>query len=146
MSDIVVTPTVAAACSVVTGVVCYPFLAAMGIDPASMGAGLLGCTIAQSFLKRDEAVNTGQLIRTVVIVTIGSVFFASLISPVVSPLVLAKLAEWKWPHREGPVSALTAGALGAFAQPLFMFAKTWGVDWALEKIKKLLPVKGSGDA
>jgi hypothetical protein len=139
MSEPVITPSAAAAVAATTGVVTYPFFAQIGLDPAAMGAGLLGCTIAQSFIE-----SKGRTIWSVVLFTLGSVLFASLAAPVVTPWVQVKLGEW-FPKVAFPsegVRTATAAGLGFFAQPIVLFVKGWGFD----KLRRMLPGKEGGNA
>lgn len=139
MSEPVITPSAAAAVAAATGVVSYPFLAQIGIDPAAMGAGLLGCTIAQSFIEVK-----GRTIWSVALFTLGSVLFASILAPIVTPWVQVKLGDWfpKVPFPAEGVRTATAASLGFFAQPIVLLVKGWGLD----KLRKVFPGKEGGNA
>lgn len=140
-------PSVTAATSIATGVISIPVLAAMGIDPSAMGAGLLGCTIVQSFIPVD-----GRTMKTIAFMTLGSVLFASMLAPVLTPWVAVKLGEWfpNVPFPNDGVRAATAGCLGAFAQPLVTLAMQVANAWGFSKLKKLIAQlatsKEGGDA
>jgi len=144
MSDAGVT----AAIATTTGVLSIPILASAGIDPAAMGAGLLGCTIMQSFVQKDGQAINAAFWAKIAVLTFGSMLFASLVAPVAAPWVHVRLGEVfpKVPFPHEGVRAMTAGALGAFAQPIVMFGRMLLKKWVLDKLSKSLPSEGAGDA
>lgn len=104
----------AAAAAAATGVISIPFLSAMGIDPSAMVAGLVGCTIVQTVLPSE-----GRSVRAVVAVTLGSMLFSSLATPLVAPWAVLKIhAVVSEAVHHDPIRAATAAFLGGFAQPL----------------------------
>lgn len=133
MSDAGVTAATAAA----TGVISLPFLAAMGIDPSAMIAGLIGCTVVQTVLS-----GTSRPVRDIALITVGGVLFASLMTPIAAPWAVAKVhAIISESISRDAIRAATAAFLGGFAQPLLVFVPR-GIAWAGNR---LLP-RGGSDA
>lgn len=114
-----------AASAVGAGVV-LPFLAAMGIDPASMGAGMAGVIVSQTLMPK-----TTETFLSVAFLAVGSMLFASFTAPFLAPALIAHSSNWDWlkgvPHEH--VKATSAGFLGAFAQPLFALLTTLVAKW-----------------
>lgn len=107
MSDAVVATGVAAG----AGIAIMPLLAKMGIDPVLMVAGLVGCIVVQTILSSDKS------LKAIAIVTIGSVFFASLATPIYLPWLIAKFGLPAGVEKDA-AQAGTAAVLGGFAQPI----------------------------
>ena len=113
-----------ATCTAV-GAVVTPLLCAFGIDAASVGAGLLGCIVAQIFLP-SETVEWKKIAAT----AIGSVIVASLGAPFFAPAVFAaavkaSLTNVSHEHANAVASAL----LGGFAKPFVMLIKNRADRW-----------------
>lgn len=109
---------VTAATAAATGVISIPVLAAMGIDPSAMVAGLIGCTIGQTLIPSLEA----RSWQSIALLTLGSVLFASLMTPLLAPWVFSKASQFVTVHQDH-ARAVTAGALGLFAQPAVMLIR-----------------------
>ena len=130
--------TITAAAAVVTGAVITPVLGMFGLDGASLGAGLLGCVVAQVFMP-SEKVEFGKIAA----VTLGSVIVASLGAPFVAPQLYAitgKLGLAAAVTAEH-ANAVSAALLGGFAKPIVMWIKR-KVSGRLEDPK----TKEQGDA
>lgn len=127
--------TVTASVAAGTGVIAGPVLAPFGIDGYSVGAGLLGCVVAQVFAPPERVT-----IRRVAATAVGSVLVASFGAPYVSPA----FSIGGMVTREH-ASAVASALLGASAKPIYLLAKAW-----FEKIfEKMLPAvnqKGPEDA
>ena len=117
-----------------TGIVAVPFLAAMGIDPQSMVAGLIGVVVVQSLMPAD-----GRTLRGTIIITLGSVLFASLAGPLLTPWVLHQMKDTLLPH-EG-VRAACAAAAGAFAQPVVVLLKNNIVPSIMSRLRAAIGAK-----
>ncbi len=134
-----VSTTVGAAA--VSGVISFPVLAAFGIDPVYMASGLMGCIVVQTLVPSDK---TG--FRAVVLLTIGSVLFACLVTPLVAPWALSKVSEWALRVPNEAVKSLTAATLAAFAQPIVLWVRS-SVPNLLDRLSAFWASKrGSGDA
>lgn len=107
MSD-AVTPAVVGTFS---GIAIMPLLVSMGLDPVLMVAGLGGCIVVQTLLRSDKG------IRVIAVVTIGSVFFASLSTPIALPWLIAKFGLPDGVEHSAARAAMAA-LLGGFAQPI----------------------------
>ena len=103
-----VTPTVVATGA---GIAVMPLMARMVIDPVLMVAGLVGCIVVQTILKSDKT------LKGIAVVTVGSVFFASLSTPIYLPWVMAKFGLPAGVEKDA-AQAATAAVLGGFAQPI----------------------------
>lgn len=94
---------------------------AMGLDPASMGAGLGGVVIAQTLLPSSV-----QGLRAVIGLGIGSMLLASYTAPIAAPFLIGRLPDWQWlaqvPHEH--LKALSAAFIGAFAQPILVWVRS----------------------
>jgi hypothetical protein len=116
MSD-VATPAAIAA----SGVPLVLFFGSLGLDPASMGAGLGGVVIAQTLLPA-----TVNGLRSVVGLGLGSMLLASYSTPFLAPFVLRHLPDWAWlasvPSEH--VKAASAAFIGAFAQPILLWVRS----------------------
>ncbi len=87
-------------------------LAAFGIDPYGMVAGLFGCIIAQSFMEREP-----RKFKAIAWLTLASILFASLSTLIVAPWVYDTFfSGGRTP--EGAVRAAVAAFSGGFAQPI----------------------------
>ncbi len=89
-------------------------LSQYGVDLTSMIAALIGCIVVQTLLPRKEVFEA----RQIVLLTLGSVLFASLANPLAFAWVLHNHAELIPLGQEMQVRAATAAALGGFAQPI----------------------------
>lgn len=115
MADLA-TPTAAAAASAAGGALAAPFLAAIGIDPANMVAGLMGVVMVQVFLQRTAPQGLGPIF----LFAVASMFAATLGAPLLGPGAVALAPDsWQWlkqaPHDH--VKAVAAALCGGFAQP-----------------------------
>jgi hypothetical protein len=106
--------------STAVGVAAFPLLAAIGIDPASIAAGLAGCVVVQTLLPSEQH----GFVR-VALMTLGSVLFASLTAPFVSPLAVSYALEHYSRASISPdaVKAAVAATLGGFAQPILFLIR-----------------------
>ncbi len=101
--------------SAAVGATTIPVLAAFGIDPASIVAGLTGCIVVQTLLPAQQY----AFVR-LALMTLGSVLFASLATPFAAPI----LVDWFIDHypkaslAPDAVKAACAACLGGFAQPI----------------------------
>ncbi len=127
--------------SAAVGVVTFPLLASMGIDPPSMVAGLLGCVIVQSLMPAE---NEKKSIGATAWLTLGSVLFASVVAPVFTPWVLSKLPDAGIP--KVPAQALCAVLAGALAQPIVIALKKGILPAAVKKVKSLFNIKEEPNA
>ena len=127
-----------AATATATGVIVIPSLAAMGIDPSAMVAGLVGCTLVQTLLPAD-----GRSVKAIALLTVGGMLCASLMTPIVAPWVILKVhAVVSEAVHSDQIRATTAAFFGGFAQPLVML-----VPKLIERLSgRLMAGKGGGDA
>lgn len=93
------------------GIAIMPLLVSMGIDPVLMVSGLAGCIVVQTLLRSDKT------FKVIAAVTIGSVFFASLATPILLPWVTAKFGLPTGVEKDA-ARAATSALLGGFAQPI----------------------------
>lgn len=115
------TPTVAGAASAVGGVALFPLLAAIGIDPASMVAGLIGVVIVQTLMQRTAP----QGLLAIFGFAAGSMFLASFAAPLIAPLVVAALpTSWERWTSIDQMKSIAAAMCGGFAQPILLRLRT----------------------
>jgi len=133
--------TIVTAVAAGTGAVAVPVLAAIGIDPYSVGAGLLGCVVVQVFCP-PERVTVLKIAATVV----GSVLVASFGAPFLAPLL--KVGAVTAEH----ANAVASGLLGGCAKPVVLVAKArfmvWFANWLPPQTSGAVPPakKGPDDA
>ena len=122
--------------STAVGVAAFPFLAAIGVDPASIGAGLAGCIVVQTLLPPEQATSS---LKSIAAMTIGSVLFASLATPFAAPIAISYVIE-HYPKATISIEAVraaAAAALGGFAQPiLFLFRALLRARIARQQMKE----------
>jgi hypothetical protein len=135
------------ACAV-TGILCHPLLVMVGFDPGSAAGGLVGCLMAQTLLPKSPAEPGTRDFRRdlwqTAGVTLGSVLFAAFVNPVLAAVVIDSLHSTRIP--DGNVRALCAVLLGAFAQPIAVWARSVALPSLLRRLKLFLqPDVGGGD-
>ena len=127
--------TVVTAVGAGTGVVAGPALSAFGIDPYSIGAGLLGCVIAQ-LLSPAERLEPLRIAGT----ALGSVLVASFGAPYIAPVF--EVGKVTPEHASAVASAL----LGGSAKPAYTIVKArfeaWFANWLPPTAGKPLPPAG----
>lgn len=123
--------------SAAVGAATIPLLAAVGIDPASIVAGLAGCIVVQTLLP----VQQHPFLR-LALMTLGSVLFASLATPFAAPIIVGWVLDHypKASIEPDAVKAAVAAGMGGFAQPILFFAR------AMLRARTLKQVKGVPDA
>jgi hypothetical protein len=106
--------------SAAVGVAAFPLLAAIGIDPAAIAAGLAGCVVVQTLLPSEQ-----HGIVKVALLTLGSVLFASLTTPFVAPVAVGYVLDHypKATISSDAVKAAVAATLGGFAQPILFLVR-----------------------
>lgn len=117
-------PTVPAiaTCSIATGGFTATCLAAAGINPTDMIAGLVGCVIVQCLIKPQP--NEARTFKGIAAMTLGGMLLASLAAPVAGPWFLSAYPAWA-PNVPPPaLRALLAGAIGGFAQAIVALARS----------------------
>lgn len=127
MADVATPAAVAAAGFSVVLASNWMGLSSMGIDPASMGAALGGVVIAQTLLPP-----TVQGIKGIIGLGIGSMLLASYMAPIVTPFVIGNASrmaaafDWQWLTQvpQEHLKAMSAAAIGAFAQPIFVWVRS----------------------
>lgn len=105
---------------VVLNAAAFPILAAFGLDPQSLVAGLAGCVVVQTLLPSEQH---GWV--KVSLMTLGSVLFASLTSPFAAPVAISYVLE-HYPKASislDAVRAAVAATLGGFAQPILFLVR-----------------------
>lgn len=114
--------TIATAVGAGTGAVAVPALAAFGIEPTSVGAGLLGCVIVQVFAPPERVT-----LRRMAATAVGSLLVASFGAPFISPAF--KIGTVTQEH----ANAVAAAFLGGSAKPVFLVVKArfeaWFARW-----------------
>lgn len=113
---------VTAIASGAVGTVAATWLAMAGVDVPSLAAGMLGCVMVQTLLP-EETIN----LRRIAAVTLGSMIFASMATPWVSPFV-AHIAPSSVTMDQ--VRACSAALLAAFPKPFFLAAQKVIQKWA----------------
>lgn len=115
--------TIAAAVGAGTGAVAVPVLAAFGIDGYSVGAGLLGCVVAQIF-SPPERVTVLRMTLTAV----GSVLVASFGAPYISALFEVGTVTKEHAH------AVASAILGGGAKPAYLMARARWEAWLAARL------------
>jgi hypothetical protein len=98
------------------GALGVPLLTAIGLDPAALVTGLIGCVIVQTLLPAAQP----EGIKRIIALTLGSILFASLLTPVIAPGIIAKVIGYVPGAPPLALRALTSAVLGGFAQPLLI--------------------------
>lgn len=107
--------------SAAVGAAAIPLLAAVGIDPASIIAGLTGCIVVQTLLPAQQ-----HSFSRLALMTLGSVLFASLATPFAAPIIVGWMLDHYPKASISPdaVKAAAAAGLGGFAQPILFFVRS----------------------
>lgn len=140
-------PTSTIACtagSACVGSLAFPFLAAVGLDLSGLIAGLIGCVIVQTVLPSASSTASAWSMRgalSIALVTLGSMLFASVASPLVAPSVVHAASTALPGATEASVRAATAVALGGFAQPILLALRAGVVWWARKFDARFAPTK-----
>lgn len=123
--------------STAIGATAVPLLAAVGIDPFSIVAGLAGCIVVQTLLPAQQHPFT-----RLALMTLGSVLFASLATPFAAPIIVGWVLDHypKASISADAVKAAVAAGLGGFAQPILFLAK------AMLRARTMRQIKGVPDA
>lgn len=104
--------TVTTAIGAASGVVAAPVLGMVGIDGASVGAGLLGCIAVQIFMPPEKIMP-----KAIAMTAVGSMIVASIGAPFVTPWLLKLLPNATHVTPE-QANAAAAAILGGFAKPI----------------------------
>jgi hypothetical protein len=108
------TTMAAATCTLASGGLTAACMAAMGINPTDMIAGLLGCIAVQSLLHSA----TPRPFRQIAAITIGGMVLASVLAPLAAPWFVDQFASWAPKVAAESVRAAMAALIAGFAQGL----------------------------
>lgn len=114
--------TITASVGAASGAIATPLLGAIGIDGASVGAGLLGCIAVQVFMP-PEKIELWRISTTAV----GSMIVASIGAPFGVPVLLslAHLVSGNVQVTPEHANAASAAIIGGFAKPIVLAVKSW---------------------
>jgi len=126
--------TVTTAVGAGTGAIAIPALAALGIDPISIGAGLLGCVVVHIF-SPPERVSVGRMAAT----ALGSMLVASFGAPYIGGAFEVGTVTKEHAH------AVASAILGGGAKPAYLLVRARFEAWLAARLPPA-DTKGPHDA